>query len=192
MTAATVHFDTADVMRGFDQLARPGRAIARALNRTAASARTVLTKDVSEDMALRQATVREQIRITQADEDHPTATVSVRGARIPLIEFGARGPEPSRGKGRGVSYSTGRGRRRLPHAFIATMRSGHRGVFERHPTKVMRTQRQGRKPRPAIVEKFGPSLPHVFAKHLPAGAQRAGEQLLKNLEHELAFALSQE
>jgi hypothetical protein len=66
------------------------------------------------------------------------------------------------------------------------MRSGHRGVFER-------ADKAGRPltTRLPIQEKFGPSLPHVFVKFTPAALAFGGEQLQKNLAHELRFALAQ-
>jgi hypothetical protein len=60
------------------------------------------------------------------------------------------------------------------------MSSGHRGVFERRGA--------GRTP---IRELRGPSLVNVFAKFLGLGADTANEALLKNLRHEISFALSQ-
>ena len=56
----------------------------------------------------------------------------------------------------------------------------HRGVFERRTRK-----------RLPIRELFGPSLPHVFAKFIPEALKRGEESLVKNLQSELRFALSQ-
>jgi hypothetical protein len=59
------------------------------------------------------------------------------------------------------------------------MRSGHRGVFQRSGTK-----------RLPIYELFGPSIARVFEKLIPVGEARRTEVLLKNLRHEVEFALS--
>lgn len=181
MAAVTVHFNTADTVAVFDRMGRRGLiALRRALKRTAVSVRTVMASEVAKDVGLRVGTVRDAVKL-RTDNESLTATISISGKRIPLLEFNATGPFPSRGRG-AVSVRTGRGgRKRIPGAFIAQMRSGHKGVFKR-TSKV----------RLPIIELHGPSLPHVFAKYLPLGVERAEEQLGKNLEHELAFALSQE
>jgi hypothetical protein len=174
-------FKDAEMQRAIDQLgAKAPRAIARALNRAAVSTRTVMASAVAKDTGLKVGTIREQLRIEQAKpvEGKLAARITVSGKRIPLIDFRARGPEPSRGRGRGVSARLPGGKGRYPHAFIATMKSGHRGVFQRRA--------QTRLP---VYELHGPSLPHVFVKHIAVGLARGEESLAKNLAHELRFAL---
>jgi hypothetical protein len=170
---ATVRFD-ARGFRTFEQ--RMGGAVARAINKSAVSVRAVGARAISKDLGLRVGDVREQIVIRRAHSTEPTATLTVRGRRIPLIEFSARGPEPSRGRGKGVTYRLRGQRRRIPSAFIATMRSGHRGVFRR-----LRTRRL------PIVELFGPSLVRSFTRRAVVNAMRAryAEVMPANLKHEL-------
>lgn len=187
----TVQFHTEQATAALDQLGRAGHvALKRALRRTATSVRAVMASAVAKDVGIRVGTVRDEVRL-RIDEDALLATISVSGARIPLIEFKASGPSPSRGKGRGVSATVQGQRKRYPSAFIAQMRSGHHGVFVRKSPSV-RMSAGARSKNLPIVELRGPSLPHVFAKFIPLGIERAAEQLGKNLEHELSFALSQE
>lgn len=148
----------------------------RALNRSASTARTGMTRLVAADMQLKVSTVRDRIAIENASPSKLSAVLRASMKRVPLVEFGAKGPEPSRGKGRGVTAKTGA--RRYPHAFFATMRSGHRGVF----------QRKGKNRLP-IDELRGASVGHVFSKYYEEGTRIAQEALLKNLKHEFAFAL---
>jgi hypothetical protein len=155
-------------------------AIMRALNRAGTSTRAVMASLSAKDLGLPVGTVREQMPIQKATPTRLLVRISTTGKRIPLIDFKARGPEPSRGKGRGVTARLPGGKGRYPHAFIAVMRSGHRGVF----------QRTGRARLP-VVELKGPSLPRVFDKFAPQGLARGEEALRKNLAHELRFALSQ-
>lgn len=172
---------------GFDTLRSDApkvlRAKQRALTRAAVSTRAFMAREVAKEIGLRVGPVRDTI---ETKADHQTATVTISGRRIPLIEFSARGPEPSRGRGGGVRYRIGARANRIPRAFIATMPSGHRGVFER-ADKAGRPQ----KARLPITEKFGPSLPHIFNKLAPRGLEHGGEVLRKNLEHELNYAFSQ-
>jgi hypothetical protein len=177
----TTRFDTSDFRAGITRFRQKApKAIARALNRSIRSGQTQAVRDVSKDVGLNQAAVRDRVTLSDATPSALVARLGFSLARIALIHFGATGPRPSRGKGRGVSYRIGGRRGRLPHAFIATMRSGHRGVFAR--------TRQARLP---VRELRGPSVGHVFEKHLPAAKARAGEQLTKNLAHELKFALTE-
>jgi len=83
---------------------------------------------------------------------------------------------PSRGKGRGVTARLGGRTKRYSNAFLATMASGHQGVFQRKTTA-----------RLPIKELFGPSIGHVFLKLIDIGKARAIEQFGKNLVAELRF-----
>lgn len=159
---------------------RAPRAIARALNRAAVSTRTVMVRRVAQDVGLSVGRVKQDTRISDASSANLTAKVIVRGARIPLMAFRARQTKT------GVSAKLPGGAGRYPHAFIATMSSGHQGVFQRHPTKKMKANPK----RAAIVAKFGPSIAHVFNKHREAGMEAGEASLVKNLTHELRFALT--
>lgn len=162
-------------------------ASVRGINRTLANVKTVMVRAIAKSLRLKQGAVRDRIRILEATRSRPVARMYADNAQIPVEQFNARGPLPSRGKGRGVTANTEQ--RRYPHAFRARMESGHVGVFERVPGKFMRKQRPGRKPRQAIRELRTASVAAVFIKHAPVGQARADEQLPKNLESELRFAL---
>ena len=173
MAGMTIRFDASDVTRGLANLQRKApAAIARALNRGAISARTQLVRDTAADMKLKQADVKDATTIHNATADRQAATITASAKPVPAIKFGARGPEPSRGRGRGVTAKLPAGR--YPRAFIATMRSGHRGVFERRGTA-----------RLPIREIKGPSVAYVAAKHTAAAIAKGTESFTKNLEHEL-------
>lgn len=158
--------------------AQAPQAAARALNKSLTTARAVMARNVSGDVGLKVGVVKDKIRTEAATKDSLVARLTISGARIPLIDFNARGPVPSRGRGRGVTTRMRGGKGRYPHAFIATMSSGHTGVFQR--------VRRSRLP---ITELHGPSLPFVFAKHIPAGLAAGHTALAKNLASELNFEL---
>ena len=105
------------------------------------------------------------------------------GKGIPLIGFGS--PRQTR---RGVSVTVRKGRReKIPHAFIQTMRSGHRGVFMRYSTKKMK-----RKDKAAIRQLRGPTVTGVFGG-APGVARRVmskiGTTLQKNVSRNLDLIL---
>jgi hypothetical protein len=189
MAAVTVRFGTEQATAALDELGRAGQvALRRSLRRTAASVRAVMASAVATDVGLRVGTVRDEIRL-RIDEEAIAARISVSGARIPLEEFSANGPLPSRGRGRGVTARIGGVRKRYVGAFRARLRSGHVGVFTRTASSTRKSVGAWSKNLP-IRQLFGPSLPHVFDKHVPMGLQHAEDVLAKNLTHEFSFALS--
>lgn len=167
------------------------RAMARGLNRSAKSEQVAIARDVRASIGLTASRIKSEINITAANVSRLIARLKSRGYRIPLIEFGGKGPEPSRGQGSGASARLEGKRKRYPHAFVATMDSGHRGIFERTPGKVMRLQKPTWKiKRQAIHELMGPSIAKAFERAIPIGQQRREEVLYKNIKHEIEFQLS--
>jgi len=153
------------------------RGMAKALNRGALAARTAMVREVANVLGTAQKPVKGYIRTYTATPDHLVAIVTSLGKQgIPLGKLGPTGPEPSRGKGAGVRVKAAPGR--FPHAFISTMRSGHRGVFERRgkarlPIKELRTR----------------PVTDAFRERRAVGVARAAESLSVNLQSELAYAL---
>jgi hypothetical protein len=173
MATMSLRMDTAGWVKGLDRLhARYPAVIARSLNRAADSAKVAMTRAVAADLGIKQGdvTVRITTRVAKEfmDPHRMTAQVIARGGRIALFAFGARQTR------KGVTARVQGGRRLYPGTFITTVGTGrHTGVFKRRgPARL------------PIVELFGPSIPHVFMKHIPVGFARAKEILAKNLQHE--------
>lgn len=174
-----VRLDQADLRAGIAALrGKFPAAVRRALKRAGTSGRAEMAQLISADTGLSSGAVKNAVKLEISGD--AAVSIVATGGRIPLIQFKARGPEPSRGRGRGVSYSLPGGRALIGNAFIATMPSGHRGVF-------VRRSGTGRLP---IIEQFGPSLVRVFEKFRPQGQERALESLGKNLRSEISFAMS--
>jgi len=182
-----VTFDWKDVRAGVDNLkAKFPAAVRRALTRAGNSGRTAMVRAMAEDTGLPSKSIRDQIKVNLVGDQ--AVQLEVTGNRIPLIDFKARGPEPSRGRGRGVSYRLPGGKGRAEHAFIATMPSGHRGVFQRGRGARSTKTARGWSGLP-IYELKGPSLVKVFSKYLDLGVERTQEALVTNLRSEINFAL---
>jgi len=174
-----MRLDTSDFKAGLAALGSKMPGVARrALKRAGTSGRAEMAKRISEDTALGVGKVKKSIELKI--ESDTAVSLTCEGPRVPLIEFSARGKEPSLGKGSGVTYRLPTGRGKAEHAFIPTMRSGHRGVF----------QRKAGAPRLPITELEGPSLVKVFDKYVPEAQEKAQESLAKNLRSEISFALS--
>lgn len=175
--------DFARAVRRLKSRAKP--AIARALNRAGVTAQTYMSRAVAKDLGLKVSDMKAVMTVKQANVQNLRVMVTVSGARISLMKFRAKGPVPSRGKGRGVTAKLPKpGKGKYPHAFIATVRTGqtneNTAVFERKG-----------KTRLPLKKLHGPSIPHVFAKHKDEGMKAGEESLVKNLKHEFKWALSQ-
>lgn len=125
-------------------------ATARALNKTAASSQSVAVKAIAKEIGITQRAVRSQLWIRKASARCLTAVMgAAKGKRLPLIQIDPKAKQNAVG----VRYRGGGNLRRLiPHAFLATMPSGHRGIYVRKPGA-------GRLP---IHELQGPSIAYVF------------------------------
>lgn len=172
------------------------KAVRRALNRTALNVRTVMVRRIAQALRAPQKTVRDQITTSLAANGKGLVMRAVTHP-IPLIRFGARGPEPSRGRGRGVTARTKT--RRYPKAFITTVKgalptgvrsSGHRGVFVQVGDKVRRSQGAWSN-NLRIRELKEASIWAVWVHNADEGQRRADEMLPKNLKHEVDWLLQQ-
>lgn len=179
MALFTMTFDSAPIDRLPARVAsRLPQANARALNRTGTTVRAFMSRDIAKDMGMKVGDVKERIGLTRATAARQAVQIAVTGKRIPLIDLGARGPYPSRGQGRGVTAIVGGVRKTYPQAFIAKMKTGHIGVFQRRS-----------RARLPIHELRGASLPHVFSKLTPGAIALGRSEYLKNLAHETRFVL---
>jgi len=165
----------------------------RAVNRTANNAKTAMVRVIAADMGLQSKAVRDKITVQVAKNtgQAPAGYLYADSKRVPLIEFKARGPEPSRGRGRGVKAKLKGGAGVYPRAFIATMRSGHRGVFERNTAIRARKGQASGSPALGIHELYGPSIAQSFNTNSAVAQDRASEMLSKNMASEVKFMLSQ-
>lgn len=167
-------------------------AQARAINRAIASANTALLSAVASDTGLKLATLRERLKVGRpATPEFRRAKIFASMKGIPLIQFRAKGAEPSRGKGRGVTAYIQGASVRYPKAFIATMPGGKRGVFERGkgPTR-SRKGLPASSPALPIRQLYGPSIFNVAIYHRGVALARGREQLAKNLVSEFRFVLA--
>jgi hypothetical protein len=111
------------------------RVAMSAVNRTLSTGRTRITRTLRQEINLRARDIRAEIRIKRINlGDARTLTSSVegridiKGRPIPVIDF--PGTRQAAG-GISVLVSRSKGRELLKDTFFATMKSGHRGVFER-------------------------------------------------------------
>lgn len=145
------------------------KVVSRAINRTASPAKSEISQGIREKINATAKRVNERINIIKATYNNWIATIHISRRRLPLMAFGAKQTA------KGVSYKIKRNGSRefIPHAFIATMKSGHEGVFERDWME-----------RLPITEKFGPSIGEQF-RNLPSLIRRVTDSAYERLEHNI-------
>lgn len=190
MASITLTLDTRDWEQRLALLGkRAPVALARALNKTGDAVRTAMARAVAKDMGIKVGTSRAAIKVEKATGASLAVRIVAKGKRLPLIDFKARGPYPSRGRGAGVRYTMQGQRKTWRSSFIATVtragedgqHAGHKGVFFRRG-----------KARLPIKQAYGPSVALVFGKQIPVGAARRNEVLFQKVEHEIEFELSRQ
>lgn len=105
--------------------------ITRALNRTIASVNTEANRRIRSELNIKAKDVRKAITVRRARRGALDASISIEAKAAPIVAYGAKQTR----KGVTVKVKRARGRKLLKSAFIATMKSGHRGVFQRRTEK---------------------------------------------------------
>lgn len=195
MLTIDVRADIERAVRALTQLQRAvvPTATARALNKTAAQAKTQAARAIRDRYNISSRLIGRHIHLHRSTPSVLTARVTAEGEKLPVLAFGARQTK------RGVTVQIKRGARRLIRsAFIATTRSGHRGVFARGQyggrAFVRRTQRIRAYPKPdlPITELFTVGVPQGFSNRLVLDAleRKVRERFPALFAHEIQFALS--
>jgi hypothetical protein len=162
------------------------RAIVRALNKTAAQARTGGERMVrASGYNLKASAIKRSFTIERATPSRLAVTLKATGRPVALINYGATQTK------NGVTVRVKNGRKTLRHAFIATMPNGHQGVFERIGKGHKKVTKDGRAYMSGlpIRELYGPSIPDAL---LNDAVQKALAKLIADkypaiLAHEIAW-----
>lgn len=143
-----------------NQLSKPqiNKAIARAINHTIAKSKTAVSKEIRKVYKVKASDIKRDIAIIKATVMRQQGIVNAKGKGLPLKAFGARQTR------KGVSVNITGKRKVVQSSFLATMPSGHEGVFARG--KYSRGDFQFRKKR---LAKKGPDLPiaQLFTAAVP-------------------------
>jgi len=119
------------------------RAINAAINRTLTTGRSNLVKRVRQEIKISASDFRDAISLKKSSFSNLSGSIRLSRKRMPLSRFSPV-QEPA---GASVLVRMGAGRQVLKHTFLATMKSGHLGVFERIGAK-----------RLPIRERYGPTI----------------------------------
>jgi hypothetical protein len=164
------------------------QATSRALNKVAALAKTQAAREIkAAGYNIKVGAIKKQLTIKKAYGGELQAYLKAQGRPIPLINYGARQTAT------GVSVSVKGSRKVIKGAFIATMPSGHKGVYVRVGAGHKRIIKNGKVMWTGLPIKqlFGPSIPKAFGNEV---VQRALSEMIQAkfpevFAHELSFAL---
>ncbi len=178
--------------------------LARSMNRANKGIATDSAKEIAKELNLKQATIKKNYALNNATVAKLSANFRSTGRPIPLIEYGACQVK----NGVSVQVKKSKGRKVIPMAFIAKMKSGHLGVFTRkkeylgtgRPTG---TPKSGylytqpgtwsRRYRLPVEEMYGPRVEDVFSNDDVMGKVIAGaeDRLQKTMEQQTEYLLKQ-
>jgi hypothetical protein len=165
------------VIRNLQRLGQQApRAIALAVNDTARHVRSEASKGIRAEWNVKAKTIREAIKTRPATTANPEAQVTASSKPLPLYGFGPRKLK----RGYSVRIKKGRPPTRLPTSFVATMSSGHVGLFER--------MGKGRLP---IREKASITIPSQWRQRIELDIADAKPFLRRRLEAQIERLLKQ-
>jgi hypothetical protein len=162
MAAITIHLDRGQLRSVQEELAgvRNGanRALSGAINKTLATGKTRIKRKLAEIIMAPQKTIMDGVSLKRArPDDNPQGSIIFKRKPMPLVKFK---PKPQQtGAGVKVTVIRDKGQEEHPHWFVATMRNGDEGVFDRKPGPGP----TGRVPRSPIAEKYGPTTVGVLS-----------------------------
>jgi hypothetical protein len=139
-------------------------ALLRALKRGTDAARTETNRLVARDIGIKVSRVRQDTRTIAPTGSTLAGEVRASLKRIPLIELKQKMP---------------------PHSFIATMRSGHTGIFKRDIPTRSRAGKRSPSPGLPITELRKTSVGHVAAKYVEPILARGGDQYEAEMNRQL-------
>lgn len=159
-----------------------GKAYSNAINRGLSKAKTTALKKVRSVYAVTNSAINEatNTRVQKASAGNIAGYVSFAGTKIPLYKFKVTPTAPGTGKKVVAAVKKGGGTA-FEDAFIAQMRSGHIGVFERTETK-----------RLPIEEKMGLAAAQMVENSVVIDEvqKEAQKTVDERLEHEIDRILS--
>ncbi len=140
------------------------RATYRALNKTGGKANTILKRDISNSYNLAQKEFAANLKQVKAGPGNIQYKIVGTGRQIPIIK--AKGAKKQTSLG--VRINTGSGSQVLRGHFIATMPSGHTGIFRRKDGAKHKPRRNLTTGSPqwhalGITERKFPSVAHMVS-----------------------------
>lgn len=152
-------------------------ALSRAINRSAAAAKSEATRQVRSQYTVKAGTVNQTIKVSRATPDRLEAKIESRGSNLRLIDFSVTPTKPSPRRRTATKAAVRRGAKKvISGAFVQRMPNGSAGVFRRTG-----------KSRLPIEQLYGPAVPVMMNNDdvVKAVQERAEQQLESRISHEI-------
>ncbi|EON70403.1 phage tail protein [Lysinibacillus sphaericus] len=151
------------------------KVIARAVNRSAVSARAKASQEIRSKYIIRASDVKSAIKLDKANPSKLSAQVRASGPVIPLMKFDVTPTKPNDMKVR-ARVKKGGGRKTIQRGFVANMGNSHTNIFKRVGDR-----------RLPIKGLYGPSIAQMMgeATIIANVTNHAQETLDRRLMHEL-------
>lgn len=163
------------------------KAVARALNRAAESARNDAAQLMKERYTMKVSDFKKEIVILRATPGNLKAVLLTRSARQAITDFEHAPAKPPRQKGiparlrpRAMTTIVAGRTKNWSHAFLARMKSGHLGLWTRSKTE------KTAKGKPVIHEFFTLAVPQMM------GSGPIITRVLKTAQHRLGVELDRQ
>lgn len=159
------------------------KAVARAVNRAAQSAKVAAIRKATQEYVIKRARISETFEVGRATPSQPSAFIRSKGRPRALPYFRTRPRQVPRKKPRKALFAQVKqgGGGTIRGAFLARMKSGHLGVFHR-------TDGSSSLP---IQQNYGPSVPQMLRSPSVSAfiREKAQAVLGERLEHEVGALL---
>ena len=160
------------------------KAVTSVIQRANSTVRSETVKGIAGVYAISKQNIRAETTIkvrTQKADGGVVGTVSFAGYKIPLYRFNVSPTLPVQRATVSAAVMKDSGRTPFAEAFIAKMKSGHTGMFERDGTR-----------RLPITEFMGPSTAQMAGNSivLEQVEEKAQEVINKRIEHEITRILN--
>ncbi|MCL2357467.1 MAG: phage tail protein [Defluviitaleaceae bacterium] len=180
------------------------KALYGVVNRTRTTVKSETIKGIKRTYAIKHGDIRAESNIklkTTKTGGGVIGQVIFAGAAIPLMRFSVSPQTPTPRPDQNVSVGVEKGtKKRLDNAFIAQMRSGHLGVFERLPGEYMRnrpndtrhSEKIGSNARFRTDQFYGPSVSKMAERESVRDEAEAAAMATmgKRVEHEISRILN--
>lgn len=196
----TIRINADDMARVKKSLAGiPGaveRVCMRSINDGLAGMKTDASTEIRSVIVLSKSAVDATFKTVKASVTSLSGVFASTGSPVPLIEYGARQTT----KGVSVQVKRGNPRSVVVGAFIATMKSGHKGVFWREWHQAIRKPvnrnipygKLPKKYRLPISQRYGPRVPDILSNEpvMTAVLKKADDRMHTNIDRQINYELS--
>lgn len=172
------------------------RVCMRAINDGLVGMKTDASAEIRSVITLKKSTVDATFKTVKASVTSLSGVFASTGKPVPLIEYGARQTT----KGVSVQVKRGNPRSVVVGAFIATMKSGHKGVFWREWHQAIRKPvnrnipygKLPKKYRLPISQRYGPRVPDILSNEpvMAAVLKKADDRMHTNIDRQINYELS--